>query len=497
MLRRFIYLASVGPLVCIGLFAQTVSADAARARNKKAARAEMAVAAPLPGYSAVRDRPERGIPTSAVVAAPLLPPVAVVSLGAQTLTLYSGTDVIAQTPISSGMDGYRTPTGVFSIIQKNKYHESNLYSNAPMPFMQRLTWSGIALHAGKLPGYRASHGCVRLPYDFAERLFSMTRMGARVIVSPDGVAPQAVAHASLPMPVMMPASIIASAPSRPAALSLTGGLTLASAGSPEVGVDRLLNPMQVAEVEKRRLASVHSEATQKARAALETASASARMSDAVRDERLALERQFIGYAEQLAAARNRLVTSVTDEDRVQADATVFAAEEAVADLNAALKTARQAEAVASDASFNSARVARDLENAADAADQAARLATRGTDPITVFVSRKEGKVLVRQGWQTILEGDVTFRDPQAPLGTHVFTAVAADDASALRWTAVSIADGATGRLSPTAALDRITIEPAFAAEIGKRLWTGATLIVSDQGISNETGKGTDFVVLTK
>src|SRR5262249_57571081 len=78
--------------------------------------------------------------------------------------------LIAQSAVSTGMPGYRTPTGVFSVLQKRRYHESNIYSGAPMPFMQRLTWSGIALHAGVLPGFPASHGCIRLPHHFAVAL---------------------------------------------------------------------------------------------------------------------------------------------------------------------------------------------------------------------------------------------------------------------------------------------------------------------------------------
>ena len=105
--------------------------------------------------------------------------------------------------------------------------------------------------------------------------------------------------------------------------------------------------------------------------------------------------------------------------------------------------------------------------------------------------------MMRQGFQPLMDGDVTIRDAQIPLGTHVFTAVAASSTDgSLRWTSVSVADSGNAG-SAAAALERITIETTFAAEIGKRLWTGATLIISDQGISNETGKGTDFVVLTK
>src|SRR5512134_3339757 len=103
--------------------------------------------------------------------------------------------------------------GVFSIIQKHKMHRSNIYSGAPMPYMQRITWSGVALHAGVLPGYPASHGCIRLPTDFAVRLWDMTKMGVRVIVARRAVAPAEFAHPQLallkksaePAPVAEPA----------------------------------------------------------------------------------------------------------------------------------------------------------------------------------------------------------------------------------------------------------------------------------------------------
>ena len=99
--------------------------------------------------------------------------------------------------MSSGQKGRETPAGIFSVIQKNREHYSNLYDDAYMPHMQRITWSGIALHGGPLPGYPASHGCVRLPFDFAGRLFDATRMGMRVIVAPGDVAPVDIAHPAL------------------------------------------------------------------------------------------------------------------------------------------------------------------------------------------------------------------------------------------------------------------------------------------------------------
>src|SRR5262245_4756437 len=120
-----------------------------------------------------------------------------ISLNKQRLTLYSNGSAIAHSPVSTGTASHPTPTGIFSVIGKEKFHRSNLYSNAPMPFMQRITWSGVALHQGVLPGYAASHGCIRLPMSFAQYLWGTTRMGARVIITRDELAPFDIAHARL------------------------------------------------------------------------------------------------------------------------------------------------------------------------------------------------------------------------------------------------------------------------------------------------------------
>ena len=106
----------------------------------------------------------------------------VVSLGAQQAYVYRGARLIGVSTISTGSAGRETPTGEFTILQKKTFHRSNLYSNAPMPYMQRLTWDGIALHAGHLPGYPASHGCIRLPKAFARQLYALTDMGGTVSV---------------------------------------------------------------------------------------------------------------------------------------------------------------------------------------------------------------------------------------------------------------------------------------------------------------------------
>lgn len=112
--------------------------------------------------------------------------VVLVSLAEQRATVYRNGQVVAVSTVSTGMPGRETPTGVYPILQKEKMHHSNLYNDAAMPFMQRLTWDGVALHAGRIPGHPASHGCVRLPRQFAQQLFSVTERGQTVIISDDG-----------------------------------------------------------------------------------------------------------------------------------------------------------------------------------------------------------------------------------------------------------------------------------------------------------------------
>lgn len=129
------------------------------------------------------------------------PIVVIVSLPEQLVYVYRNGVIIGASTVSTGKKGHETPTGVFTILQKNEDHYSNLYNNAPMPFMQRLTWSGVAIHAGRLPGYPASHGCVRMPYEFAQLLFGETKTGLTVIVSDEKQFPSTVVHPGLVAPV--------------------------------------------------------------------------------------------------------------------------------------------------------------------------------------------------------------------------------------------------------------------------------------------------------
>src|SRR3979490_2691975 len=113
----------------------------------------------------------------------------IISIADQRVSLFDNGTLIARSSVSTGTQGHPTPLGVFSVISKQRWHRSNIYSAAPMPYMQRITWSGIALHAGVLPGHPASHGCIRLTNGFANRLWHLTKRGARVIIAHDDVQP--------------------------------------------------------------------------------------------------------------------------------------------------------------------------------------------------------------------------------------------------------------------------------------------------------------------
>src|SRR5215218_2494766 len=139
------------------------------------------------------------------------PIMAIVSIKSQQVTLYDADGWILRAPVSTGVTERETPAGVFAVVERKPDHRSNKYDDAHMPHMQRITWNGIALHGGPLPGYAASHGCVRMPFGFAEKLFDKTRIGMRVIISPNDAEPVEFSHPALLMPN---AEALAAAPGR-------------------------------------------------------------------------------------------------------------------------------------------------------------------------------------------------------------------------------------------------------------------------------------------
>src|SRR3954453_1397588 len=139
------------------------------------------------------------------------PILAIVSIKSQQVTFYDADGWILRAPVSTGTTGRETPAGGFAVVERKEDTRSNMYDNAHMPHMQRITWNGVALHGGPLPGFAASHGCVRMPYGFAEKLFEKTRIGMRVIVAPNDAAPVEFSHPALFGPN---AEALAAAPTR-------------------------------------------------------------------------------------------------------------------------------------------------------------------------------------------------------------------------------------------------------------------------------------------
>ncbi len=335
---------------------------------------------------------------------PAGPVVVIVSIGAQKLWIYDKDGLVETTHVSTGTGGYPTPMGVFAIIEKSPRHFSNIYGGAPMPYMQRLTMSGVALHQGVVTGRPASHGCVRLPPAFAPQLFQMTKLGSRVVVMYGETKPEDIEHPTLF--VHKPVAVV--------------------------------KPEDIADPSAR---------------------AKALAADLTKDYEKAVMRARIG--------------SITAWRR----------------------------------------------------DELQKL------PVSVFVSKAEGRVFVRHGFSPLFDAPAIVKDTDKRIGTHVFTALEQKgDDGVMRWSVVTAKnDGAPAeafpqprqRLSrrgmpvagpeaivtsaisgPTStaaeALDRIELSEDVRTRVNGMLSPGATLIVSDEGLSHEMRvSGTDFVVLTR
>ena len=403
--------------------------------------------------------------------------MAIVSLRDQRITVYDAKGWILRAPVSSGTKGRETPAGIFSIIQKVEDHYSNLYDDAYMPHMQRITWSGIALHGGVLPGRPASHGCIRLPFDFAERLFDATAMGMRVIVAPTDVAPVELAHPLLfqPKPGAGAMAAARTAEAQEAARKAAQARLAAETAFREAS--RAKVPVRAAENLKRRAEA------------------------------------------QLAAAETRLGAPISAEAKEQAEDAKAKAAVKIAELQLQWNAANADLQQRLDAVTSAREAAAAAETARAAAAEAARQVERELQPISVLISRKTQRLYVRQAFKPILESPVTIADPDRPIGTHVFTAIerSTDDAN-LRWSAVSLGGGRppsatvephdraransgrdaepvpTDPGSAKAALDRISIPQDALDRIGN-IMPRSSLIVTDEALSPETGKGTEFVVL--
>jgi hypothetical protein len=418
-----------------------------------------------PTADAAQRQPRPAPPTEATAPREAGEPImAIVSIKSQQVTFYDAEGWILRAPVSTGTTGRETPAGVFAVLEKEREHRSTMYDDASMPHMQRITWNGIALHGGPLPGYAASHGCVRMPFGFAERLFEKTWIGMRVIISPDNAEPVEFSHPALFVPK---AEAIAAAPARAEALA-------------------------------REAAEAARSADEAKKAAAKAPREAAALTAALRK----LEGLKTRAGAELANADRALAAAKTDEARTRAEDFRQKAAARAADLGTQLDTARadakpklDAAAAAKDAA--KATAAKKAETARAASE--ARLAL---EPASIYISRATQKLYVRRNthkpapdgggevFDTSIEIPVTIRDPGRPLGTHVFTAVARNDAG-LRWTAVTIDNADDAR----AALDRITIPQAVLDRIAPTALPRSSIVISDEPLSAETNYRTEFVAV--
>ena len=391
------------------------------------------------------------------------PIMAIVSIKTQQVTFYDAEGWILRAPVSTGTKGRETPAGIFAVLEKDKDHHSSLYDDAWMPNMQRITWNGIALHGGPLPGYAASHGCVRMPYGFAEKLFDKTRIGMRVIISPDDAAPVEFSHPALFVPS---AEAVAAAPTRAEALAREAEEAAKTANEAEKAA---------------------------ATAARETASLMASLRK--------LEWLKTRADAELAFADKTLAAAKTDQAKARAEEQKQKAAPRAAEAGTQLDTAK----ADAKSKLDAAAAAKDAAKAAQTkkADtaKAAIEAKLALEPVSVYISRATQKLYVRRNthkrwsdggevFDATIELPVTIRDPDKRIGTHVFTAMARNDAG-LHWTAVTIDNGDDAK----DALDRITIPQDVLDRIAPTVLPRSSIIVSDEPLSRETNYRTEFVAV--
>lgn len=499
-----------------------------------------------------------------------------VSLRKQRISVFDATGRVAEAPISSGRIGFSTPTGVFTILEKNRTHFSNLYESAPMPNMQRLTWSGVALHAGDLPGYPASHGCVRLPRNFSKQLFDMTKMGTRVVVSRDPVEPVAFAHPQMfrsyppegtetvsPVAALSDETnvqTVSAEGTNQGAITQALGIATADAAVPPAAETPLRAKRKVEKIEAEAALEASKAEKTKFENAAKVAVADADAAKiglravqmdvfklqkdlkAAEADRDAGDRKLADYYKKFAGT-----SPLTDEQKAAAieeektlEAAALALSDGVDKARAIVDAAQQSvlDTQAKVAEIDQAR--RDAIR--ELSDSNVKLRTAGVKisniraaealrnyPASIYISRKTGKLYVRQKWRPMFEAPVTFANPDQPLGTHLYTAIdySNEAKTQLAWSSISIPAGtaatakpdtrsrleklkakvaaetagvpepvAATRQTPQAALERVSMDASVREQVEELMKPGSSVIITDHGISNETGQYTDFIVLT-
>jgi lipoprotein-anchoring transpeptidase ErfK/SrfK len=391
------------------------------------------------------------------------PIMAIVSIKTQQVTFYDAEGGILRAPVSTGVTGRETPAGIFALLEKHKDHHSSMYDDAWMPNMQRITWNGIALHGGPLPGYAASHGCVRMPYDFAEKLFNKTRIGMRVIISPNDAAPVEISHAVLFTPN---ADAIAAAPAH-------------------------------AETLAREAAEATKAADEAKKAAARVTREAAPLMASLRKLKLRKTRADA----ELVFADKALTAAKTDQTKARAEERRQQAASRVAEVGMQLDIAMADAKSKLDADAAAKDAVKEAETKKAVTAKAANETKLALEPVSIFISRATQKLYVRRNthkrspdggevFDASIEVPVTIRNPDRPIGTHVFTAMARKEAE-LRWSVVTIDSGDEANN----ALDRITIPLDVLERIAPTSLPRSSIIVSDEPLSSETNYRTEFVAV--
>jgi hypothetical protein len=395
------------------------------------------------------------------------PIMAIVSIKSQQVTFYDAEGWILRAPVSTGVKDRETPAGVFAVIEKDRDHRSTMYDDAWMPHMQRITWNGLALHGGPLPGYAASHGCIRMPFGFAERLFNKTRIGMRIIISPDDAEPVEFSHPALLTPN---AKAIADASAQ-------------------------------AEPLAREAAEAARAADETKKSATMTTRETASLTSSLRK----LESLKKSADAELASADRAIAAAKTDQAKARAEERKQKAAAKATEAATRLDTAKADAKSKLDAAAAAKDAAKAAETRKATAAKAAVEAKLALEPVSIYISRATQKLYVRRnthrpapdgGGEVFdsFEVPVTIRNPEKPIGTHVITAMASKDGgkdASLRWTAVTI-DGADDAKD---ALDRITIPQDVLNRLAPTALPRSSIVVSDEPLSAETNYRTEFVAV--
>jgi peptidoglycan hydrolase-like protein with peptidoglycan-binding domain len=390
--------------------------------------------------------------TAALAAEDLSPLQIFVSKDTQMLVVYDGDRVVTTSEVSTGKRGHTTPSGIFSIIEKKKSHFSNLYDSAPMPWMQRITWSGVALHESHhVPRYPASHGCVRMPRAFAKELFAMTKRGFHVVITDREVAPHAVVDADLFMPrfAQPEAELLSDADLRPAVTGEKPVEVAMSETLPKLGAEAVVAVPK----DEPPVKILISRVTERQK---------------MMDAQTMLTRlgYYDGPIDGSIGSKTRDAIKAYQELHGQTPSGVM-----------------------------------------DDAFLVSIHKVMNKKPLTGWLS-------VRRNFKPVFDVPVDIADPEVALGTHFFTAIRVNPAqNKADWFAVSIdnhiTDKAMKRLGITVAADatapdaaedafkRIVIPSETRTKIEAMLGNGSSLTITDTGTESETGQGTDFITITK